>query len=122
MSIADDLRARTFAFATSCVMFCRALPHDSDTRELSRQLLKSGTATAANYRAACRGRSRREFIAKLGVAVEEADETVFWLELVERVGVARPEAVRPLRTEAGELLAILSTSLRTAKENLRARE
>lgn len=122
MTIADDMRARTFAFAAQCVMFCRALPRDSDTRELSRQLLKAGTATAANYRAACRGRSRREFVAKLGVAVEEADETLFWLDLVERVGVARAEAVRPLRLEAGELLAILSKSLKTAKENLRSRE
>ena len=76
----------------------------------------------ANYRAACRGRSRREFVAKLGVAVEEVDETVFWLDLVERVGIARPENVRPPRLEAGELLAILSKSLKTAKENLRPPE
>lgn len=122
MTIADDLRARTFAFAAACVVFCRSLPRDSDTRELSRQLLKAGTSVAANYRAACRGRLRREFVAKLGVSVEEADETVFWLDLVERVGVANREAVRPLREEAGELLAILSKSLRTAKENLRTRE
>ena len=111
MSFADDLRARTFAFATDCVTFCRRLPHDGETRKISRQFLKAGTAVAANYRSACRGRSRREFIAKLGVVVEEADETVFWLDLIERVGMARPQETAPLRNEAMELLAILSKSL-----------
>lgn len=122
MPFADEMRARTFTFAADCVLFCRSLSREPDTRDLGRQLLKAGTSVAANYRAACRGRSRREFVAKLGIAVEEADETVFWLELIERVGVSRPEVVRPLRGEAGELLAILSKSLRTAKENLRTRE
>ena len=76
---------------------------------------------AANYRAACRGRSRREFIAKLGVAVEEADETVFWLELIERTGLSPSAALKTVRGEAQELRAILARSHRTARQNHAAR-
>jgi len=76
VTIADSLRHRTFRFATQIVLFARSMPPEWYSREMGRQLLRSGTSIGANYRAACRGRSRREFVAKLGVAVEEADETV----------------------------------------------
>jgi four helix bundle protein len=82
---------------------------------MSRQLLRSGTSVAANYRAACRARSKREFVAKLCIAVEEADETVFWLELLLESGLVSRHKLSALMEEAGELLAILSASRRTAK-------
>lgn len=122
MTIADALRERTFVFATGVVAFCRDVPSDWRAREISRQLLRSATGLAANYRAACRGRSRREFVAKLGVAVEEADETVFWLELMDRTGIRPATDIRELRMEAQELLAILARSHRTARERFAAKE
>ena len=79
------------------------------------QMVRSGTSTGANYRAACRARSRAEFIAKIGVAEEEADETQYWLELFETT-LAKSETVRRLIAEATELVAILSASRKTARE------
>jgi four helix bundle protein len=119
---ANQLRRRTFDFAAACVTFCRHLPPEWEARELGRQLLKSGTSVAANYRSACRGRSRKEFAAKLGIVVEEADETVTWLELLECTHIVGSGSVSPLLREAEELLAIVSRSHRTAKDNLRILE
>ena len=82
---------------------------------IGRQLLRSGTAVAANYRAVCRARSKAEFVAKIGVVVEEADETVFWLEMLAEAGIMRAERMDPLVKEANELLAILAASQRTAR-------
>jgi four helix bundle protein len=93
------------------------MPAEWYSREMGRQLLRAGISVGANYRAACRGRSRREFIAKLGVAVEEADETVFWLELIEATGTRGTDDLKALRMEAQEILAILARSQRTAREN-----
>jgi four helix bundle protein len=120
MSFRDELRQRTFEFSVQCVVISRRLPATWEAREIARQLLRSGTSVAANFRGACRGRSRREFIAKLGIAVEEADETVMWLDVLERTDIARRGTVEPIRREAGEILAILARSLRTARENDRA--
>ena len=78
----EQLRERTKLFAIRIVRLFRALQKTAEGRVLGRQLLRSGTGVAANYRAACRARSRPEFIAKIGIVVEEADETVFWLELL----------------------------------------
>lgn len=80
--------------------------------------MRSATSVAANYRAVCRARSRREFIAKIGLVVEEADETVFWLELLGESDVVSSEWLTLQRTEATELLAIFAASERTAKRNV----
>jgi four helix bundle protein len=80
----DNLRDRTKAFAIRIVRLFRALPHSREAQVIGNQLLRSGTSVGANYRAACRARSRQEFISRLGVVVEEADETIFWLELLAR--------------------------------------
>jgi four helix bundle protein len=103
---ADELRKRTKGFAIRIVNIYRSLPHSPDAQTLGKQLLRSGTSVAANYRAACRARSRAEFIAKIGIVVEEADETVFWLELMTETGILRPEKIPELLAEANELLAI----------------
>ena len=82
---------------------------------MGRQLLRCGTSVAANYRAVCRARSKAEFVAKIGVVVEEADETVFWLEMLVEAGIVQAERMEPLLKEANELLAIFAASQRTAR-------
>jgi four helix bundle protein len=83
----QDLRLRTKQFALRILRLYRALPAKEEARILGRQVLRSGTSVGANYRAACRARSRAEFIAKLGIVLEEVDETVFWLELLLEGGI-----------------------------------
>ena len=104
-------------FALASVDFCKPLWRNSETRYLADQLCRASTSTALNYRAACRGRSKREFIAKLGVALEEADESLGLYEIIEGAKFATPAAVAPLRKEAGELVAILAASRITASGN-----
>ncbi len=82
---------------------------------MGRQILRSGTSVAANYRAVCRARSKAEFISKIGVVVEEADETVFWLELLVDTGIVRKAKMNNLLVEANELLAIFAASQWTAR-------
>ncbi|MGZ5436425.1 MAG: four helix bundle protein [Pyrinomonadaceae bacterium] len=79
---AEELKKRTKQFAIRIVKLFRSLPRSEEPRIIGRQMLRSGTSVAANYRAVCRSRSKAEFIAKVGVVVEEADETVLWLELL----------------------------------------
>jgi four helix bundle protein len=114
---ADELRRRTKSFAIRIVHVFRSLPRSPDAQTLGKQLLRSGTSVAANYRAVCRARSKAEFIAKLGIVVEEADETIFWLELMSETGIVRTERVEDLLKEANELLAIFGASLRTSKNS-----
>jgi len=86
---------------------------------IGRQVLRSGTGVAANYRAVCRARSKAEFAAKMGIVVEESDETVFWLELLVDAGIVRPDRMEALLQEANELLHIFAASQRTAKSTNR---
>ena len=111
----EQLRARTKDFAIRIVRLFRSLPKNDEARILGKQVLRAGTSVAANYRAVCRARSRAEFIAKMGVTVEEADETVFWLELLVETGVVPKARMEKLLAEANELLAILAASQRTAR-------
>ena len=87
-----------------------ALPKNIEGRAIGSQLVRSGTSVGANYRAACRGRSKAEFISKLGTVEEEADESAFWMELVIDGGLMGKEQVDPLRQEASELTAIMAAS------------
>jgi len=110
-----DLKQRTKQFALSIIRLCRTLPASDEARILRKQILRSGTSIGANYRAACRARSKAEFIAKLGIVLEESDETVFWLELMEEAGVGNRDKIQPLVKEADELTSIFVASLYTAK-------
>lgn len=112
---AEQLKARAKRFALSVLSLFRALPRTDEARIIGRQLLRSATSVAANYRAVCRARSKAEFIAKIGVVVEEADETVFWLEMVLDGQLMPKEKVSSILKEAGELLAIFAASQRTAR-------
>ena len=108
---AAELKKRTKRFAIRIVHLFRSLPHSPDAQTLGKQLLRCGTSVAANYRSVCRARSRAEFIAKMGVVLEEADESVFWLELLSETGVISPQRTQDLLVEANELLAIFGASL-----------
>ncbi len=114
MSQPEDLRARTKRFALRIIKLFRALPRSDETRILGKQVLRSGTSVAANYRALCRARSKAEFIAKMGVVIEEADETVFWLELLVESGIVPEAKLDNLIKEANELTAIFVASRKTA--------
>ena len=115
IGVTEELRIRTKRFAIHVIRFSETLPQTSASRVIERQMIRSSTSLAANYRAACRARSRAEFIAKLGTVVEEADETLFWLDLLSETGIASQKTLHPLFREANELLAIFSASRRTAK-------
>ena len=114
---AEALKLRTKQFAIRIVSVSRSLLRTREGDVIGKQLLRSGTAVAANYRAVCRSRSKAEFISKISIAVEEADETVLWLELLSDTGVVPKEKLAPLLKEANELVAICAASLRTAKHN-----
>lgn len=112
---ATELKRRTKSFAIRIVNLFRSLSRSPDAQTLGKQLLRSGTSVAANYRSVCRARSQAEFIARMGIVVEEADETVFWLELLGETGVVRAERIHELLKEAEELVRIFGASLRTSK-------
>jgi four helix bundle protein len=122
MGIADELRDRTCRYAVRTLIFCRKLPQTSESRELSRQLLRAGMGTASNYWSACRGRSDAEFISKLGVAEDEAAESVMWLMLVLQSGIRQDAEATSLLSEGREITAILSASHKTARENRRRKK
>jgi four helix bundle protein len=111
-----DLRDRTKAFALRVISLFRSLPYRTDNQVLGKQLLRCGTSVAANYRAACRARSKAEFVARIGVVAEEADEAVLWLELLTESGIISPERTKDLLAEAKELAAIFTASQQTAKK------
>ncbi|HEV7219425.1 MAG TPA: four helix bundle protein [Terriglobales bacterium] len=115
MKPADELKMRTKKFAIRIVKLFQALPHRDDARTLGKQLLRSGTSVGANYRAVCRSRSKAEFLARLGIVVEEIDETVFWLELLVESNIVSQQRLGSLQQEAKELLAIFASSQLTAK-------
>ena len=112
---ATQLKERTKQFAIRIIRMLRALPKTDEARVISRQLLRAATSVAANYRAVCRARSTADFIAKMGLVVEEADETVFWLELLGDAGIVQKTRLEELEREANELLAIFAASQRTVK-------
>jgi four helix bundle protein len=113
----EELRRRTKQFALRILHLFRSLPKNDEGRIIGRQLLRAGTAVAANYRAVGRARSRAEFIAKMGVVVEEADEVVFWLELIADGRLVASSRLADLQKEASELLAIFAASQHTAKSH-----
>lgn len=111
----QELRDRTDRFSVDIIVFCRSLLlADPLTLRLIGQLQDSGTSMASNYHAACRAQSRAQFVAKLSIAVEEADECVGWLHKLVTARIVPAERLAPLQQEASELLAILSASRKTA--------
>lgn len=109
------MKTRTKEFSKRVIGLCRQLPQTPEARLIGNQIFRSGTSVGTNYRAACRGRSKADFIAKLGIALEEADESLYWLEILVETGIAHAELVAPVMKEANELVAILVASLNTSK-------
>ena len=112
-----DLKKRTKAFALRILKLVDALPKTTAGRTLSSQIVRSGTSVAANYRAACRAKSIADFIAKMGIVEEEADETLFWLELLEESELVPAAKLTAIKQEANELIAITVASIKTARRN-----
>ncbi len=118
---AEELKERTKQFAIRILRLVDALPNSVKARTISNQLIRSGTSVAANYRAACRARSRAEFVSKIGVVEEEADETALWLEFIIEDKILPKTKVAPLLSEANELLKIMAASSISARNNGSAR-
>lgn len=113
-----DLQSRTKMFAIRIVKLVRFLQKDPIGKIIAnRQLLWSGTSVAANYRAVCRARSANDFIAKLGLVVEEADETQFWLELLVETGIIKMHLAKDILKESNEIVAIMTASKNSAIKN-----
>lgn len=111
----QELRERTKKFALRVINMSQALPNSRAANVINNQILRAATGMAANYRAAGRSRSKAEFIAKVGVALEEADETLLWLELLAESRIVKPEKLRELFAEINSLIAIFFASRKTAK-------
>ena len=116
------LKRRTKQFALDVIDFSRSLSTTEPTSSISRQMVRAATGVGANYRATCRSRSKTEFIARIGVALEEADESAFWLEIIAESNLSTDPRVLGLLGEADQLCAILAASRITAAENLRTGE
>ena len=108
------VRAFTKQLALRSVKLFQSLPKTEEARILGKQFLRSATSVGANYRAACRARSKAEYFAKLSICVEEADEVVYWLELIEEAGIFTSEKLEPLKTDFGRVLAILAKARKSA--------
>lgn len=111
----EELRGRTKQFALDIIALVGKLPRTLVTEIIARQLVRASTSVGANYRSACRGRSRAEFAAKVAVALEEADVALYWLQILHESGIFREESAHVLMKEAGELIAILAASCKTAR-------
>ena len=112
-----ELLQRTKQFALRILKLVGALPQTFQGRAVAAQPIRSGTSAAATYRAACRARSKLDFFAKLGVIEEEADESALWLEMIIETGLLSAPKVTPLLAEAGEIVAIMASSKKTAAKS-----
>jgi len=115
----DEMKARTRRFAVAVIRCASALPTTLVVGILGKQLVRAGTSVGANYRAACRAKSPADFIAKMGIVEEEADETIYWLELLLEAGILPAADCADLLQEANELVAITVASIKTARGGTR---
>jgi len=113
----EELKSRTRTFGLRVIRLVESLPKTRTADVIGRQLLKCGTSVGANYRAACRAKSQADFIAKMGIVEEEADESAYWIEMILEAGIVRKEKLAGLLDEANQLVAIAVSSIRTAKRN-----
>jgi len=114
----ETFKRRTRLFALAIIRLVESLPRTNVAQVIGRQLLRSGTSVGANYRAACRGKSALDVMAKLAIVEEEADESLYWLELLVEAGIVPLQRIDPIRKEANEILAMTVASIKT----LRARK
>ena len=112
-----SFKNRTQNFSLRIIKLYKSISGTVDGQVIGKQLLRSGTSVAANYRAACRARSQAEFHSKMSIVVEEADESVFWLELITATGIVPSKQLEPLLNEANEILSIVAKARKTAKKH-----
>ena len=111
-----QMKKRTKEFAKEIISLCRKLPNNREGRLTGDQIFRSGTSVASSYRAACRARSTAEFISKLSIVEEEADETLFWLEIIYEMKTFKSIALDSLMKESNEIIAIIVASIKTARK------
>lgn len=114
----EHLKRRTKAFALSVIRLVSQLPRDYIVSALAKQLVRAATSVGANYRAACRAKSPADFIAKLKIVEEEADECLYWMELLEESQSVNAQILEPIKKEANEILAIVVASIKTKRERM----
>lgn len=114
-----DFGQRTFQFGIRCVRLVGALPKSMAAQTVGRQLIRAATSVGANYRAAVRGRSRGDFLSRMGIVEEECDEALYWIDVLVELGFVSAKRVEPLRTEANEIIAITVASIKTARKGSR---
>ncbi len=112
----EELQDKTKQYALGIIKLIRALPKTLEGRAIGSQLIRCGTSVAANYRAVCRSRSRAEFISKLGIVIEEADESIFWMEIIIESGLVKKELLQDLIKEGNEILSIMVSSSKSASK------
>ncbi|RYY64530.1 MAG: four helix bundle protein [Chitinophagaceae bacterium] len=117
-----ELKGRTKRFHIEIIKLCERLPKNAAGFELAKQLIRSAGSVAANYRAACRAKSKADFIYKLDVVIEEADESMYWLEIIGESGLCKVEETLPLVNEANELVSIFTAAAITSKAKYRTKE
>lgn len=113
----EEMKNRTKEFSKRVINLCRSLPNNREGRLIGDQVFRSGTSVGSNYRAACRARSKADFIYKLGVVLEEADESLYWMEILSESRVVGTARLKPLMNEANELISIFVASINSAKDN-----
>lgn len=112
-----ELKGRTRQFALRVFRLAESLPETPTARVIRNQILRSGSSVGANYRAACRAKSKPDFISKLGTVEEETDETIYWMELLIDTGIVKPNRIADLLDEADQILSIVIASIRTARRS-----
>ena len=111
----DEMKARTRAFALRVIRLAESLPNTPTANVIRNQMLRCGTSSGANYRAACRAKSRPDFVSKMGTVEEEADETIYWMELLIDADIVKRARIAELLDEADQILSIVISSIKTAK-------
>ena len=111
-----QMKERTKVFAKEIIKLCRKLPDNREGRLIGNQIFRSGTSIAANYRAACRARSTADFISKLSIVEEEADETLFWLEVINEMDILDEASIDSLMQENDEIISIIVSSIKTSRK------
>lgn len=116
VNFAEEFKTRTKKFAVDVIIYCKSLPKSDEAFIIKKQLIRAATSVAANYRAVCRARSDAEFFSKLSIVVEEADESVFWLEIIKDAEISNTKETKFILNEATEILKIVAKSRKTIKD------
>ena len=111
----EELKARTRAFAWRIIRLAESLPETPTAKVIRNQMLRCGSSVGANYSAACRARSKADFVSKMGIVEEEADETIYWMELLIDADIVKRHRIAELLDEADQILSIVISSIKTAK-------